>query len=343
MDEQPRLIDLIPRRLSVIGLLLVAGLGTVAALVALHAWMLQRAPVNGRFAALDLGGERGLGNWFCWLMLWAASATAVLVYTIRRYRMDDYQGHYRIWLWAATCWFLMSIDQAASLHEGWQQMMIQVTGTKLFGDGAVWWMVPYGFVLGAIGSRLLLDMRHCWLSSTALLLAGGCCGLAAATRLGWVLGEGDARTVMLKAGAEMAGGVFLLLAMGLHGRYVILDAQGLLPQRQPRQDLSFTLPDAAEAPRQSAAGNAWVGVDPPHVAPQPLWQRSTAVTPSAASPTMPSTAAANVRPTTSPSVAPATIPSVSRKLTKGERKALRQRLEQQRLLRQQQQRSGWGK
>ena len=40
-----------------------------------------------------------------WLTLILAGLAAVLVYTVRRYKTDDYRGYYRIWLWAAMCWF----------------------------------------------------------------------------------------------------------------------------------------------------------------------------------------------------------------------------------------------
>ena len=46
--------------------------------------------------------------------------TAVLIYTLRRHRLDDYGGRYRLWLWAAACWFVMSMDEACTLHEGFK-------------------------------------------------------------------------------------------------------------------------------------------------------------------------------------------------------------------------------
>ena len=56
-------------------------------------------------------------------------------------------------------------------------------------------------------------------------------------QLGWILPEAGAREVMLEEGAEMIGNLFLLLAMTLHARYVILDAEGLLPHREETEDV----------------------------------------------------------------------------------------------------------
>ncbi len=317
MDEQLRLTDLVPRRLTTFGLLLLAGLACVAGLEVLYAWMSDLAPTtaDGRVAALDLDGEGSLAVWFSSVTLLLAGLIAVIVYTIRRYKTDDYQGYYRVWLWAAMCWLLMSVDQTASLHEGFKEMMVQVTGTRLFGDGSVWWMVPCFFLLGAVSSRLLVDMRHCRLSSGALLAAAACYVLAVAVQLEWVLPESGARAVMLEEGAKMVGNLLLLLAMGLHARYVILDAEGLLPRREP------TLDDQLEEEYEEASSSAadeWITIDSAHHTPQPVLKRKAR--------------ASRAETVASP---------VRRKLTKQERKSLRKRLMRQRLERERKQHGNW--
>jgi len=313
MEEHPRLTDLVPRRLPIFALLLLAGLTVIAGLEVLYGWMPELAGMttDGRVAAFDLDGEGSLAVWFSSLTLLLAALVAVLVYTIRRYKTDDYQGYYRIWLWAAMCWLLMSIDETASLHEGFKEMMAACTGTRLYGDGSVWWVVPYFFVLGAVGSRLLIDMRPCRLSSAALITTAVCYAVAVAAQLGWILPESGARGVMLEEGAEMAGNLMLLLAMGLHARYVILDAEGLLPARQSSPSQWEPAPQAA----RSSSGT-WHKVDSAHVTPGPPSTRTDLDTPAEPSP-------------------------VRRKLTKAEKKALRKRLIQQRLERERGQRGSW--
>jgi hypothetical protein len=316
MDESPRVFDLVPRRLGVFALLLLASLAVVAGLEALYFWMctagLGRITTDGAVAAFDLDGEGSLAVWFSSATLMLAAMVAVLVYAVRRHKTDDYRGYYRVWLWAAMCWMVMSIDETASLHEGFMGMMTHLTGTPIYGDGSIWWVVPYFFLLGAIGSRLLVDMRTCWLSSTALLGAGGCYALAVGTQ---VVGDGLTRAVMLEEGAEMVGNVLVLLAMGLHARWVILDAEGLLPRREAKpEELQLARPWEE---RPSTAAN-WMGVHPPHPAPRP-----------AVTTRMP---AAEVQPMAAP---------VHGKLSKAQKKALRKRLIEQRLARQRQQHGGW--
>ncbi len=186
-------------------------------------------------AALDIGAKGSLACWFSSLTLLAASVAALLTYTVRRHRTDDYQGRYRVWLWAAGCWLLMATDQAASLREGFRELMIGWSGTPLFRDGTLWWVTVYVLVFAAVGSRLLLDMRPSRLSIAALTAAMIAYGLALANYLGWRPIGTVAGEVMFRAGSEMAGQLMLLAAMGLHARYVILDAQGLIVHPEPRQ------------------------------------------------------------------------------------------------------------
>jgi hypothetical protein len=325
MDEQLRLTDLVPKRLGVILLLFVAGLLVVAGLEALYSWMpdLAARTTDGRVAAFDLDSEGSLGAWFSSITLLLASVVAVLVYTVRRYRKDDYQGHYRVWLWAALCWFLLSVDESASLHEGFKEMMTLVTGTRLLGDGSMWWVIAYFFLLGGVGARLVIDMRRCRLSTASMVMVAASYASAVVAQLGWILPDGGAKGVMLEEGAEMVGNLFLLLAMVLHARYVILDAEGLLPQ--PEEDDEEQVADEEEeyeeeetcdeeelAAEEAILFGQNVRVNPPHGS-----RRTTR----AASKPKPEAFSAGME---------AAETRVGRKLTHQEKKALRRRLEKQR-------------
>jgi hypothetical protein len=333
MDEQARLTDLVPTRLSLIVVFLVLGLGAVAGLEALYAWMprLSGLTTDGRVAAFDLDGEGSLAVWFSSMTLAMAGVVAVLVFTVRRHRRDDYSGRYRVWLWAAMCWFLLSLDETASLHEGFKEMMACVTGTRLFGDGSIWWVSAYFFLLAAVGIRLVIDMRDCWLAATAMFATAGCYVLAVLTQLEWILPESGARGVMLEEGAEMVGNLFILLAMVLYARHVILDAQGRLPQVKTRisearrqrleiqqqadveDDEEAYVDEDWKASQRILLGHTDVKVHPPHGASRP-----------AAVDVAASSGASRDKPVSSPTAAT----SVSRKLTKAEKKALRRKLRQ---------------
>ena len=278
MDEQLRLTDLVPRRLAVFVLVLAAGLAVVAGLLGLYAWMPRVAGLttDGRVAAFDLDGEGSLAVWFSSMTLALAGLVAILVFTVRRHRTDDYPGRYRVWLWAATCWFLLSIDETSSLHEGFKEMMVMFTGTRVFGDGSIWWVAVYFFLLGAVGTRLLVDMRECWLSSAALVGVAACYVVAVVAQLGWILPESGALGVMLEESAEMVGNLMLLLAMGLHARHVILDAEGLLRHRREEEASDEEEFEEEEDDQESISlfGRSVI-VHPPHGVPRPAARAAT--------------------------------------------------------------------
>jgi hypothetical protein len=322
MDEQMRVTDLVPRRLTALGLWLAVGLAIISGLEFLHNWQrdLSVGGAAAQFAAFDLAQGGSLGSWFSSLLLLGSCIAAALVYAVRRHRIDDYRGRYRIWLWAVLCCFMAAADVAAGLHESLKQSMIRLTKTPMWGEGTAWWILPCFLVLGVLGWRLALDMRPCRLAIAAFLSAAICYSIAAGMelRLTWM---GDVDRAMLKAGVAMYGHLMLLASMVLNARYVILDAEGLLPRRAPKTRKrgrkratkspatdadKHTRVDAQQGVPQPASG-VWSPAANNSVAAQPVFSSS---------PTPPA--------------------PVTRKLTKQEKKALRDRLIREQMERQRQ-------
>jgi hypothetical protein len=310
LEQQLRLFDLIPRRMVSVVVLLVVASAILAGLEASYAWMLDRVAHGGlRVAALDLAAKGSLACWFSSLLLVAASVAAILVYGVRRHRTDDYQGRYRIWLPAAAGCFLLATDQAAGLREAFRDLMVLLTGTSLKGDGSLWWVIFYTLVFGAVGSRLLMDMRPSLPSLGLLFTAATTHTLVVAERLGGILPE-DSHRVMYLTGGEILGNLSLLAAITVYARYVILDAEGSLLRREDPPEVADIV-DQAEATggEEDSGDTRWMKIDSPHAIPQPAFRRAEA---------SPRTSSVPVSTTISP--------ALNRKLTKGERKALKDRL-----------------
>jgi hypothetical protein len=342
LEQQPRLTDLIPRRGWTLAAVFVLGLAAIGGLGALYVAAPELAPQpdGGRLAMLDLAAPGSLAHWFSSLMLLAAGLTAVLIYTIRRHKVDDYQGRYRIWMWAATCFFLLATDSAAGLHDGLREVMTAVSGSRLMGDGTIWWAAPAAFLFAAVGARLLVDMWQCRGSSAAAILAVVCYAAALAAPAGWI-GPDGAAGLLWDQGARLIGQLLMLLAMALHARHVILDAEGRLPRRRPAPKAEAaggaqadadegdgeSRPSGQDADDGRSTPDRWVAVDPPHGTAQPCLRRvdSSGV------------------PVAAPAPSPPASPSTEHKLTKAERKALKKRLLEQRMQRQGSTASGWGK
>ena len=368
LEDQMRLTDLLPQRLSVVGAIWLVSTAVIAALMCGYA-QLTHLP-DWVAAPLDLSQSSSLPGWFSTIMLTAAAVLAMLVYYVRRHRLDDYQGRYRVWLWAAGCLLLVSVDQAAGLHRAVQTLLSTATGTPLLGDGQIWWILPYGFLLGAIGARLLVDVWESRLATAALSMAAFCYAVALAARLQAIHIPDKIQQALVLHGAQLVGNLMVLMTILLYGRHVMLDATGQLPAGSAEED-SSELADCQQTDHSTAARLAQVRVHPPHSGcsgPHSSFSARSVARPTTAVTTVPAPAAGaasgNFPPPNNVSSSPsggsmgaaASAPhdvsgssaaaiqaaeaSVRRKLTKEEKKALRRRLEMERLKRLQQGASG---
>lgn len=324
LERQPRISDLIPKHPLAFLLWFLAGLAAVLGLEALYAWMPELASMtsDGRVAAFDLDGEGSLAAWFSSTTLMLASLLAMVVWSIRRHKPDDYHARYRIWAWAAAGWMILAIDESASLHEGFKELAAWLTGFRPGADGSLWWVAAYLPPLSWVGVRLLLEMKACRSSTAALGAAAVAYVVAVVVQLGWLLPDAGARGVMVEEGCEMLGNLFLALSMALHARHVILEAQGLLPPRTTNQTISAAAHPGESAPRPKSAPAQAPQVGPPQQGTLRRVDAAHPTPPPAARQPEPTHARTPAAPLTTQPPASADSPP-RRKLTKAERKALR--------------------
>lgn len=259
MPNSRRIVDLVPRQWwSPLAILAVGG-ALIAGLEGLYAWMPRIAAhtTDGRVMAFDLDSEGSLGAWFSSLTLLAASLTAWLVFTIRRHQPDDYRGRFGTWRWAALVVFVMSVDEAASLHEGFKELMAYLTGQRFGGDGSLWWVLAYLPILGYLGLRILWDVRRWWGTVAWFSLSAGLYAAAVAVQLEWIWPQSGARGVMLEEGCEMAANLTLLVGLLWHARLLLRVASGQMPMRRGRDKAAAaaveTKPKRSRAERTASA------------------------------------------------------------------------------------------
>ena len=348
LSERLRLAVLVPQRLISYGLLLLAGAALLSVIGLLHAWAPKLASLLRveHVTAFDILAPNGLCTWFAATTMAAAALGAILVYLVRRFRVDDYQAQYRIWLWAAMCWLFVSADEGSQLHELVRNVAVRASGTPLIGDGSIWWIAVFVFLLGGVQLRLLVEMRHCWLSDTVFVLGLAGYWISISLRLSEATVLGSLPPAVFGRLLTVSGYWLILLAMLLHARHVILDAEGALPAPKPKcrrkipreekaaQSGKATQPEKP-APRAADKANylGVAGTDPPHELPVRRAQHAAApatvsTAPVAATHTLklggsaPATAATG-------SVA-SESESGHHALSKAEKKALRKRLEEMR-------------
>jgi hypothetical protein len=222
MEAPERLSDLAPRRHAIFAGLMLAGLLAVGCLEGLYALMprLARLTTDGRVAALDLEGEGSLAVWFSTGTMELAALTALLVYALRR--QTPGAGRSRIWLFAAAAWLVMSVDECASLHEAFKELMSHATGNRILGDGTVWWAGAYAIVLSVLGLGLVKAMWPCRSAILAMFATAAFYATAVAAEMALLLPRKNETEVMLEEGCEMIGNLCLLLAMGFYARHASL-------------------------------------------------------------------------------------------------------------------------
>src|SRR5262245_45016336 len=118
-QRQPKVTELLPVRPLWIVVLLLLGLTGIATVETIHVHIatLNLAEGASHLAALDARHRGSIDDWYASAMLAAAAALAVVVFGIRSHRVDDYRGHYRIWLWTAASLLWLSLDAATGIHD----------------------------------------------------------------------------------------------------------------------------------------------------------------------------------------------------------------------------------
>ena len=158
-DCHVRWSDFVPLRNWTVAAFLAAGLAPIAALEAAYHFVSQTELwTTGELLALDLARADSLAGWFVTLVLFAAAALSLFVYSVRRCRLDDYRGRYRVWLWGSGMWLVMSIDAAADLRGAAQAACVALSGRVGPLGGVAWWLAPWSLLVAWLGVRMVLDM-----------------------------------------------------------------------------------------------------------------------------------------------------------------------------------------
>jgi hypothetical protein len=234
VENHPQVTDFVPRRYSTIALLGLFGAAATAVTAALHYFVLPIAASHGMYssAAFDLTARGNVTEWLAAVVLFMASGFCVLTYSIRRHRIDDYRGRYRVWLGAGLACLILSVNSVTGLHVVLADVLTRTTGWSALRDGAAWWIAIAGLPLGWIFVRVLLDVRECRIAAALLTGAGVCYGVSAASFLGYGPTV-DAQVQPIVIAAPLLLGYWLLFtAIVANARFVVLDAQGLVTVRR---------------------------------------------------------------------------------------------------------------
>ena len=250
VDCEARISDLIPTRVYSLLCWFLGGFTLVTGLVVLHGYRFQWAQYlgSGCLSILDLTQQPNLATWFSTVALAVASFTAVLIYKIRRHRVDDYRAGYRIWVWTAGFLLLASVNTATGLEDATRGVALHLTGTLIWGDGYVWWVLLVVATFIPLACLLTLDLRRSPGATLVLLSAMGCYGLAALMRM-QIIVSGDVQAqAVLTSVATLLGHLMIVMGVWIFARSVYLGAQEKLPLEKM---------EGAKKDRASAMESKW--------------------------------------------------------------------------------------
>ncbi len=316
-QRQPPLTSLLPQRaLTLVALFFGGGLA-IAGIELLYARLFVglAAPFQNSLAVLDLTGRGNVASWFASLTFIIGAITSTLIYLIRRHRLDDYSGHYRMWQSATVCFIVASFDATTGAHAILQPAMIQLTGKSLHGDGSIWSLLLIGLVVAACLIRLAIEVR-----SSRVAIAFLC--LSVSSYIGFIvtnflpaLATLDLARVVVSSTTLLSGHFCLVYSIALYGRHVYQEAQGTRRASRTKpvvKEVSEPKKARAASRRQAGSGTKNVRVDAAHEKP------TTAPEPAA----VPAISKATVQKTVSPANVQASADS-NRNMSKAERRRLR--------------------
>ena len=233
-ERQPRITELLPVRpfwASVFILLAVTAVATVEC-IHIHVRTSPLAAAD-KLAALDAAQRGSLAAWLSSMLLAAGAAFATVTFCIRMHRVDDYRGHYRIWLWAAAALAWGSLDAATGIHDSLGLALARLSGQSLGSNSIhtacnISWLSIYGLLFGTLLIRLGLELRQSVPAFSALAISALLCFLGTLTTFGAIPLYGPLVDSVVHTSITMLAHVAILSAAALYARHVYLDATGRL-------------------------------------------------------------------------------------------------------------------
>ena len=230
IENHPQVTDFVPRRKLALLTTLLAGVGTAAATAAIahYSEKISSALPGVSASELSAGMAGGVSAWSTAIAMLMIAMLAKLTFSLRRHRVDDYAGRYRVWKWIGFGALAMSVNAVAPIHGLIAKAAVTATGWSLTAAGVEWWLAPAALVGGWIFLRLLLEIGESRPALAFTLTAAVCYAAAAVGALGFVPATLEPWGSLTANALPLVGATFALTGMMVFARYVVLDVQGLI-------------------------------------------------------------------------------------------------------------------
>jgi len=269
IENHPQITDYVPRRFRIIALIL---LGGIALAIITETVANSATAINEK---LSLATPDSITSIFsdrvtAWTSTITLFVTAVymrlIVFPLRRHRVDDTRGQYRIWKTASTLCILLSINSVAGAHGFVAQNLAHLTDLKLLANNSGWWLFPGVLLGGFFLIRIVMDVSECRSAVAAFLTASGCFLAAVVGAAGFLPSNVISWSDSITRGLPLVGNLCLLSGTLLFARFIVLDVQGLINHGHSEQEPGYVNENSEEThlAENSEGENHSVSPEPQH-------------------------------------------------------------------------------
>jgi hypothetical protein len=159
MESQHDLTPLIPKGLGAYWFFFFSG----GMLIALLEFAYFKMPILTEqlgvktIPPLDVSLQGSLLNWGLSVLLLITAVVSLINFQLGL-KYNDPKGRVYTWFWTAVILIFLSLDVQVAVRETIRDLLTAASGTSLYRDGTVWWLILYSFFFGVLGTRILLDM-----------------------------------------------------------------------------------------------------------------------------------------------------------------------------------------
>ncbi|MDR0336331.1 MAG: hypothetical protein LBI18_04500, partial [Planctomycetaceae bacterium] len=220
MESQYDITNLIPKSLGVYWLLFLTG----GALIALLEFAYFKMPVLAEqlsittISPLDVASRASLLNWGFSVLLLITAVVSLINFQLGL-KYNDPKGQVNTWFWTTVALIFLSLDVQVAVRETIRDVLTAASGTTLYRDGSLWWLILYGFVFGVLGTRIFLDMLNYAPSLGLYLLAIAGIVAELLIKIGFIpIFEDSTRNIMLQTAISPSIALIFFLAVTLFAR-----------------------------------------------------------------------------------------------------------------------------
>lgn len=222
LERRVRVVDLIPIHWTSVAAYYLLGVVLIGLLATLHYYAAERLT----FA--NLTSVNSLGGWLAIIAFWTAAQGALVIYRIRRHRIDDYRGRYHVWLWSVALLGLAGIDLLVDFRTPLGQW-IEATSGRQFADLENGWALLVASVFyGLAMLRIVWEVRASRGALAVALLSMTALGTFVASKANLILWPEQLDPQLATCVLYLSGVCMLSMMLTQYARFVWMDAIGLI-------------------------------------------------------------------------------------------------------------------